>query len=127
MQLLARSSEEHGSHLGLGWIAGDVVRLQPSAAAPRIPHMGWNDIALTSPHPLFDGLRPTDLCFYFVHSYHLVCDDATSVAACCEYGMPLTAAVGRGNIFATQFHPEKSQDNGLQVLRNFSTWCPQVA
>jgi glutamine amidotransferase len=127
MQLIARSSSEHGRHPGLGWLDADVVRFDLSDnghRALKVPHMGWNEIMPSTEHPVLAGLRPDQFVFYFVHSYHLVSHEHRDVAAKCDYGYPFDAAVARGNIFATQFHPEKSQDNGLQVLRNFAKWQP---
>lgn len=123
MQAMARRSFEGGEHTGLGWFAADVVRLQPGAAGLRVPHVGWNQTACRSGHPLFKGLPPAP-DFYFVHSYFMRCDDAGDVLATCDYGGPVTAAAGRGHIFATQFHPEKSQEHGLRVLGNFLNWQP---
>jgi glutamine amidotransferase len=124
LQLLAKSSTEHGRHEGLGWFNAEVVRFELSADGLKIPHMGWNDVTPCQSHPLLAGLNQEQFVFYFVHSFHIVCRDAGDIAASCEYGYPFTAAVARENIFATQFHPEKSQDNGLQVLRNFVEWEP---
>lgn len=125
LQLLAGSSEEHGVHQGLGWLDAEVVRFSFNGGPPlKIPHMGWNEISPRGDHPLFRHLKETERTFYFVHSFHIVCRDPRDVAAVCEYGVPFTAAVARDNIAATQFHPEKSQDNGLQVLKNFLEWNP---
>ena len=89
----------------------------------KVPHIGWNDLQMEFDHPLFQGLgsRPS---FYFVHSFHMQCLEATDVVATCDYGVQFTAAVQHNNIIATQFHPEKSQDNGLKVLENFLKWEP---
>ena len=124
MQLLARCSSEHGDHDGLGWIDADVRRLALPDDTLKVPHVGWNDVTPTTCHPLFFGLKRGEFCFYFVHSFHVVCDGPAAVAATCDYGETFTAAVCRDNIFATQFHPEKSQDNGLQLLKNFASWTP---
>lgn len=125
LQLLAGSSEEHGRHQGLGWLDAEVVKFDFNGGSPlKIPHMGWNEIAPQGDQPLFRHLKATERTFYFVHSFHLVCRDPGDVAATCAYGIPFTAAVARNNIAATQFHPEKSQDNGLQVLKNFLEWNP---
>jgi len=123
MQILASRGLEHGEHDGLGWIAGDVVRLEPGPDALKIPHMGWNDVTLARSHPVFAGLRPAQLTFYFVHSYHFRA--ATDhVLATCDYGRSFTAAVAKDNMIATQFHPEKSQDSGVELLENFVKWKP---
>lgn len=122
MQLLADRSEEHGTHAGLGWIAGEVVRLDAGLDRLKIPHMGWNDVALTAPHPLFAGLGSDQLTFYFVHSYHFRA--GLHVLASCDYGTRFTAAVAKDNILGVQFHPEKSQDSGVALLENFVRWNP---
>lgn len=123
MQLLAETSEENGAHEGLGLIPGRVIRLEPNGAAFRVPNIGWYAC-----RPLKDGALFQQRCasesFYFVHSYHLACTDADTVAATIDYGgQPVTAAVERGNILGCQFHPEKSQDSGLQLLRRFVSFA----
>lgn len=116
-QLLGEGSEEFGAHTGLGWIPGQVKRIDPGAENLRVPHVGWNDFEQTGDCILFDGV-PDPALFYFVHSYHLVTDPGITVGTC-TYGTPLCAAVQSGNVFGTQFHPEKSQQHGLKVLQNF--------
>lgn len=116
-QLLAEGSKEFGDHAGLGWIPGQVKRIDPGADALRIPHVGWNDFEQSRDCILFDDV-PDPALFYFVHSYHLETDPDITVGTC-TYGSPLTAAVQSGNVFGTQFHPEKSQRHGLKVLQNF--------
>jgi len=123
LQLLAESSSEHGLHRGLGWIDGTVVRFDAGSQL-KIPHMGWNDVRKASGHPLLDGLTDVQLCFYFVHSYHLVSPRPDHVVATCDYGIRFPAMVARDNIAATQFHPEKSQDSGVRLLKNFARWQP---
>jgi glutamine amidotransferase len=123
MQLMASVGREFGDHPGLGWIAGDVVRMTPSQPALKIPHMGWNQLSFEQPHPLFFGLDE-GAHVYFVHSYVIRPADQRQVLATCEYGGPFAAAVGRNNIVGTQFHPEKSQAAGLAILRNFLGWKP---
>lgn len=123
-QLLAKSSTEHGYHTGLGWFDAHVVKFNVSSSGLKVPHMGWNEIAPQVDHPLFSDLLENQLTFYFVHSFHMVCNNPANVAAICEYGYPFAAAIFRDNIFATQFHPEKSQDNGIQILENFVVWEP---
>lgn len=118
MQLLARDGYENGYHKGLGWIDGSVKRFTFDDEKLKIPHMGWNDIDITYNNPLLSGITD-DKTFYFVHSYHLVCDDPKICIASSFYGYDFTAAIQSDNIFATQFHPEKSQKAGLKVLRNF--------
>ncbi len=122
MQVLATEGREYGIHPGLDWIPG-VVRSFREDRQVKVPHVGWNEVIPRKPSPLFAGLR-AESTFYFVHSYHFVCKDPGSVAAECDYGGMFTAAVQRENIFATQFHPEKSQDQGLRLLRNFLHWAP---
>jgi len=129
MQLMATRGLEHGTHDGFGWIAGEVCRLQPSDATLKIPHMGWNDLAIENGHAAanggFDagGLK-TGAEVYFVHSYHLVCENADDLIATADYGGPVTAFVGRDNLLGTQFHPEKSQTAGLTLIANFLKWRP---
>ncbi len=123
MQVMARRGFEGGECPGLGWLDAEVVRLQPADAALRIPQIGWNQVEWRSECALFGGLAaPAD--FYFVHSYSMRCAWDGDVLATCDYGGPVTAAVGRDNIFATQFHPEKSQEHGLRLLQNFLGWTP---
>ncbi len=124
MQLLADRSAEHGDHVGLGWISGDVIRLEPGPDALKIPHMGWNDISVTRPHALMARLRSEQLNFYFVHSHHFRVDDPEAVIAVCGHGAPFVAVVGKDNLVAAQFHPEKSQDSGIEILENFIAWTP---
>jgi glutamine amidotransferase len=124
MQLLATRGVEHGIHDGLGWVPGEVRRIEPGPVALKIPHMGWNELRLARPHPLLAGIE-TGAHAYFVHSYHLVPVDPGAVAATTEYGAPLVAAVIQGNIAGTQFHPEKSQEAGLRLIANFLHWSPQ--
>jgi glutamine amidotransferase len=118
MQLLVERSDEGGDDLGLGWFKGIVRRLD---AAPdrKVPHMGWNDVDAAADAPMFKGLR--NRVFYFVHSYFVDLADRTGVTATCDYGVAFPAALTAGNIWAVQFHPEKSQQNGLKLLRNFVT------
>jgi imidazole glycerol-phosphate synthase subunit HisH len=119
MQALFDESEEGGVK-GLGVIAGQVVRFRLPAAF-KVPHMGWNTIRFTQTgSPLQEGLSADGESFYFVHSFHCVPADRSAVLAECDYGMPFVAALGRGRMFATQFHPEKSQEKGLRIYRNFA-------
>lgn len=120
MQILAQKGLERGEHRGLSWIHGTVKKMLSNEKKFRIPHMGWNDVAYNRKCPLFEGMNEAP-AFYFVHSYHLEVDspDANAVAAKCWHGMEITAAVQKGNIFGVQFHPEKSQKEGLQLLNNF--------
>lgn len=117
MQLLAQNSEENGHHQGLAFIEGDVIKI-PVKEPLRLPHVGWNDIEVVKTGPLFSKING-DYNFYFSHSYYLNCDEHY-VSSYCNYGKRITASIQKDNIFATQFHPEKSQSNGLRVLRGFS-------
>ncbi len=124
MQLLATTGREHGEHQGLGWIAGEVVRLAGADAGLKVPHMGWNELDLRQPaHPLLAGIESGDHA-YFVHSYHFVAGDPDVVLAHTDYGGPVAAVLARGNIAGTQFHPEKSQATGLRLIANFLRWRP---
>jgi imidazole glycerol-phosphate synthase subunit HisH len=115
LQLLFDSSLEGGLFTGLGLLGGQVVPLPKDR---KVPHMGWNNLTIQKPEPLFVGL-PQEAYVYFVHSYHAVPLDSSILCATTGYGIEVTAAVQSGNVFATQFHPEKSGDVGLQILRNF--------
>ncbi|MEK7218311.1 MAG: imidazole glycerol phosphate synthase subunit HisH [Patescibacteria group bacterium] len=126
MQLLARSSEEFGEHQGLGWIPAIVKRFSFPAGSPlKIPHVGWNTVTFAREHPVTAGREKAD--FYFVHSYYVAPDGDGLTAGTCEYGTRFAACVTRDNIFATQFHPEKSQQDGLRLLRQFCHWQPESA
>jgi glutamine amidotransferase len=113
MQVLFDSSDEYGGTVGLGILPGDVRRF---SAAPRIPHMGWNDLVVERAHPFVDGLV-TGAWAYFLHSYRVESTD--SLVASCEYGERFAAIVARDNVMATQFHPEKSRTAGGRLLDNF--------
>lgn len=120
MQALFERSEE-GNVAGLGIFPGEVVRFRRPATC-KIPHMGWNTVRFIQPSsPLRDGLEVNGESFYFVHSFHCVPRDPTLVLAECDYEGVFCAAIGRGRVFATQFHPEKSQATGLRLYRNFAT------
>lgn len=118
MQLLADASEEGGEHAGLGLIRGRVVRLQCQLPSERIPHVGWNEIETTTPHPLLEGLT-SGTNFYFVHSYHFVCAVSAQVMAYTPYCGRFASVIADGDIMGLQFHPEKSQKAGFKLLRNF--------
>jgi imidazole glycerol-phosphate synthase subunit HisH len=118
MQLLASKGTEHGDWEGLGWMPGVVRRLTPSDPSVRVPHVGWNDVEVVKPDGLYRGAMG-EQTFYFVHSYAFEPDDREVVSAYCRHGERFVASVERGNVFATQYHPEKSQRCGLAVLRNF--------
>lgn len=122
MQMLMEKSHEHGEHAGLGWLPGEVVPIAPTDPSFKIPHMGWNELQIFRPeHPLFVGLE-SEPHMYFVHSFHARCSEAPDRLAAVQYGETLTAAVGRGNIAGTQFHPEKSHKAGERLLANFIDW-----
>ena len=129
LQLLFEHSEE-GDASGLGILQGNVVRFAPEAmhdahgAKLKVPHMGWNEVYHTQAHPLWKDI-PDGSRFYYVHSYYVVPDDMSLVAAYTDYPTRFTCAVSRDNIFAVQFHPEKSQHAGLQLLSNFVQWTPR--
>jgi glutamine amidotransferase len=116
MQLLADRSEEHGEHAGLGLIPGTVRRIHVPSSL-RLPHVGWNGVSILRHDPLFVGAQDGD-AYYFVHSYHFACDTA-NVAATADYGGPVVAAVQDDHVYGMQFHPERSQSKGLQLLGNF--------
>lgn len=116
MQLLAEDSVEQGLSRGLGWLGGHVVEL-PSSPEVRLPHVGWNTLAIARPSPLLDAVE-ADSHFYYDHTYHYACD-AAWVTARSAYGADFVAAVQKDNVLAVQFHPEKSQRNGLKLLRRF--------
>jgi glutamine amidotransferase len=113
LQVLYERSLEHGEHRGLGVFAGTIDRLH---GAPRVPHMGWNELEITAPHPLLEGVASGDFV-YFLHSYRAPVDERTIAA--CTYGERFSAVVARGNVVATQFHPEKSQRVGGRILDNY--------
>lgn len=139
MQMLADLGHEHGhahGHArvpaqdpapravpGFGWIGGAVVRLSPADPALKVPHMGWNTLETLAAHPVLAGID-AGAHAYFVHSYHFVATDPDQVLARTDHGGPITAAIGRDNLFGTQFHPEKSQATGLRLIANFLNWQP---
>ncbi len=123
MQLLADWGREHGNHKGLGWIPGEVVKLEPAEAGLKVPHMGWNALSMQRKHAVFEGMADgTDV--YFVHSYYIRPSNPAHILATTDYGGALPAIVGRDNIVGTQFHPEKSQAVGLAFLERFLKWRP---
>ena len=123
MQLMADRGREFETVAGLGWIAGEVVAIEPRDPALKIPHMGWNEIEPRTPHPLLTGLG-AGAHAYFVHSYHFRLAGPADLVAVTDYGGPLTAVIGHGNLAGTQFHPEKSQEAGLRLIGNFLRWRP---
>ncbi|HEV2954674.1 MAG TPA: imidazole glycerol phosphate synthase subunit HisH, partial [Xanthobacteraceae bacterium] len=111
---------------GLGWIPGEVDRIEPKDKALKVPHMGWNTLDTLRAHPLLDGIAtgPRGLHAYFVHSFHLNAADRDCLVAQADYGGPVTAMVARDTYAGTQFHPEKSQRLGLALIANFLKWAP---
>ena len=126
MQLMSSRGLEKTVTEGFGWIPGDVVIMTPDDPSLKIPQIGWNTIDVQCDHPLFAGIAtgPDGLHAYFVHSYHLAAENADDILAVADYGGPVTAAVARGNVAGTQFHPEKSQALGLALIANFLRWAP---
>lgn len=120
MQILGDSSEE-GVLPGLGWVPGHIRRIDPATISdlPKLPHMGWNSVCLKKDSPLFEAVDMTR-GFYFLHSYYFDVVDSKCVVATVNYGREMPCAVGSGNVFGFQFHPEKSHSNGVAVFRNFS-------
>lgn len=117
LQLLAESGVENGRHDGLGWIKGDTVKLK-TLSPLRLPHVGWDNINISKTVSMFNQI-PDESDFYFVHSYYLQPKNKEIIAATCNYGQIFGVALQYKNIFATLFHPEKSQKNGQQLIRNF--------
>ena len=118
MQLLAIEGKEKGNHKGLGWIKGKVIKIKKNKKI-KIPHMGWNTVKVISKHPI---LKRKKFESYFVHSYNFICKNKKNIIATCDYQQKITAIVGKENIIGTQFHPEKSQKIGLEILKNFVSW-----
>ena len=123
MQMMATCGHEHGYHEGFNWIKGDVKIMEPNDKNLKIPHMGWNNLNILNSHPVFDNINENDHV-YFVHSYHFEVENNNNLLANVDYGGKITAAVAHENIIGTQFHPEKSQSVGLQVIKNFLQWNP---
>lgn len=123
MQLMATTGHEYETTAGLDWVAGDVVKIEPSDASLKVPHMGWNDLVIEQAHPLLDGVKSGDHT-YFVHSYHFQTAVPQDRIAHVDYGQDITAIVGRDTMVGMQFHPEKSQNVGLKMIGNFLTWTP---
>ncbi len=118
MQMLARTGIEFGEHAGLGWIGGTVQAIACDDPAIKIPHMGWNAVEVVGAHPV---VVPGEA--YFLHGYHFIAADEADIVAITDHGGPLVAAVARGNILGVQFHPEKSQRYGIEMLSRFLTWA----
>ncbi len=118
-QALFEESEENGGTKGLGIFKGKVLRF-PESPEYVVPHMGWNDLSFKKDVPIYAGIKPTDYV-YFVHSYYVACDDDSIVATTTNYDdVDFCSSIAKGNVFGTQFHPEKSQNVGLKMLRNFA-------
>src|SRR5437588_9878588 len=123
MQLMAERGREFETVEGLGWVAGEVVAIEPAEPSLKIPHMGWNELSPRATHPVLAGL-PDGTHAYFVHSFELRPARPADLLAEADYGGPLVAAVGHDNLVGTQFHPEKSQQAGLRLIANFPRWRP---
>lgn len=121
MQLMARVGHEYEETQGLGWIDGDVTRID--AEGLKVPHMGWNDLVIDRPHPVLAGIESGQHA-YFVHSYHMAVHAPDQLLAHVDYGSAVTAVVGRDTMVGMQFHPEKSQATGLRMIANFLNWRP---
>jgi glutamine amidotransferase len=126
LQLMAERGLEHGFTPGLGWIEGEVRAIEPQDPSLKIPHMGWNTLAVARQHALLEGIPTGDagLNAYFVHSYHLVPAREEALIATTDYGGPITAFAAKDNLAGSQFHPEKSQKFGLALIANFLKWTP---
>ena len=118
MQLMCKESYEFGHHTGLGWIDASVIRLNPKDKKLRVPHVGWDDLIQVKNSLLFNNI-PKDALFYYVHSFHTKCNNKDIIFGECEYEEKFTSVIQQNNIYATQFHPEKSQLHGLNLLKNF--------
>ncbi len=123
MQLMADWGREYRDTRGLGWIAGEVVEITPSEPTLKVPHMGWNDLMIDHPHPVFEGVGTGDHA-YFVHSYQFHATNPAERLAHVDYGGDVTAVIGRDTMLGMQFHPEKSQRVGLRLIANFLRWTP---
>ncbi len=126
MQLMATLGREHGDTEGFGWIAGEVIAIEPQDKSLKIPHMGWNTIDLNHKHAIFKGIKTGKSGFhaYFVHSYQFVPEKDIETVATFDYSGKFVAVVGRDNMIGFQFHPEKSQLFGLKLISNFLEWKP---
>lgn len=120
MQLLADKSFEFGEWNGLGFVSGEVCEFDVDKKL-KVPHVGWNDVNVLKDAPILSGIK-NNSDFYFVHSYHLVCKDKENILGVSDYGGEFTAMINKDNIVAAQFHPEKSQRDGLKLLKNFLEW-----
>tara|TARA_X000000950_G_scaffold206020_1_gene247817 strand:- start:1498 stop:2136 length:639 start_codon:yes stop_codon:yes gene_type:complete len=123
MQLMASMGREYEDTAGLGWISGEVTKITPRDPSLKVPHMGWNDLVIDHPHPVFEGIETGDHT-YFVHSYHMDVQDDAERLAHVDYAGDVTAVIGRDTMIGMQFHPEKSQTTGLRMIANFLNWRP---
>ncbi len=123
MQLMAQKGYEAGVWDGLNWFDSEVIKLHPDDASMKVPNVGWCDTITESAFPLFKKMTANPV-FYYVHSYYMKCNNSKNVVATYDFNHEVTAAIHKDNIVATQFHPEKSQDVGLQLLENFINWKP---
>jgi glutamine amidotransferase len=126
MQMMATWGREYSDTQGFDWIGGEVVHIAPADKALKVPHMGWNDLVIDPQgvaHPVLAGLQTGDHA-YFVHSYHFRVDNPAERLAHVDYAGDITAIIGRDNMVGMQFHPEKSQANGLRMIGNFLRWAP---
>lgn len=122
MQVLASVGHENGEHQGLGFITGKVEKIAAKEGL-KIPHMGWNEIILKTEHPVLKDSKDGEH-FYFANSYHFICQNEHNVLAQVEYGAKMSVVIAKDNIFGAQFHPEKSGEAGLKLLKNFLNWRP---
>jgi imidazole glycerol-phosphate synthase subunit HisH len=123
MQMMATWGREYTDTRGFGWIGGEVVKIAPADPALKVPHMGWNDLVIDTPHPILAGISTGDHA-YFVHSYHMRVANPAHRLAHVDYAGDITAIIGRDNMVGMQFHPEKSQSTGLRLIANFLQWTP---
>ena len=123
MQMMARVGFEHAQTPGFGWIDGEIHKITPDDPTFPVPHMGWNDLVIDTPHPVLEGIATGEHA-YFVHSWAMRLDTPAQRLAHCDYGGDVTAIVGRDTMIGMQFHPEKSQSAGLRMIANFLGWRP---
>ena len=123
MQMMASTGHEYEPTPGFGWVAGDIRKITPADPTLKVPHMGWNDLVIDHPHPVLDGIKTGDHA-YFVHSYAMDVANHAERLAHVDYAGDVTAIIGRDTMIGTQFHPEKSQSAGLQMIGNFLRWAP---
>ncbi len=123
MQMMATTGHEYEPTPGFDWVAGDIRKIAPVDAQLKVPHMGWNDLVIDTPHPVLNGITTGDHA-YFVHSYAMDVTNPSERLAHVDYGGDVTAIIGRDTMIGTQFHPEKSQDAGLRMIGNFLLWAP---